>query len=263
MADVVEKTGKTVELALEEALREMGASRDEITYEILSEPAKGLLGILGIKPAKVRVSRKEVLPTADSESAPLSAETPPTTEQAASPVDNSETTTAAEPPAPTPQATAEDEAGAVACGVSLIQDIFAAMQLEVTVETAKTEVGYVCRLIGDDLGILIGKHGQTLDSLQYLANIAANRQLTGGRVRLILDVGNYRERREDTLRNLARRVADKACRLRQDVRLEPMNRHERKIIHMTLQDNHRVTTSSDGTEPHRFVIVSPRRGKRT
>jgi len=258
MADVVEKTGKTVELALEEALREMGASRDEVTYEVLNEPAKGLLGILGIKPAKVRVSRKEIVPLGDdvAVSAPAANAT---TEEAVS-TGGDENSTAKQP---MPEAATEEIEQAVSRGIGLLREVFAAMQLEVTIETDKSEVGYVCRLLGEDLGILIGKHGQTLDSLQYLANIAANRQLTNERVRLILDVGNYRERREDTLRNLARRVADKACRMRQDVRLEPMNRHERKIIHMALQDNHRVTTSSEGTEPHRYVIVSPRRGKRT
>ena len=114
-------------------------------------------------------------------------------------------------------------------------------------------------LAGEDLGILIGKHGQTLDSLQYLTNLAANRGVSEGRVRIIIDIENYRSRREETLTRLAGHLAEKACRIGDEVHLEPMNRHERKIIHMALQDNRRVTTFSAGDEPRRYVVIAPKR----
>ena len=117
-------------------------------------------------------------------------------------------------------------------------------------------------LSGESLGILIGKHGQTLDALQYLTNLAANRGGAEERIHVILDVEGYRSRREETLRRLAGHLAEKACRIHAEVRLEPMNRHERKIIHMALQDNYRVSTYSDGDEPYRCVVIAPKRRRR-
>lgn len=143
-----------------------------------------------------------------------------------------------------------------------LSDIFAAMKLEVTIETNNTENGIVFNLIGDNLGILIGKHGQTLDSLQYLANLTANHGLDSDKVRVIIDIEKYRSRREETLRRLASRLAEKVRRTGDRVVLEPMNRHERKIIHMALQDNYRVSTYSSGEEPYRKVVIELKRGGR-
>ena len=141
-------------------------------------------------------------------------------------------------------------------------DIFKAMKLDIEIEKRESEDGTVFNLIGDNLGILIGKHGQTLDSLQYLSNLAANRGLTDNKVRVIIDIENYRSRREDTLRRLAMRLADKVRRTGERIVLEPMNRHERKIIHMALQDNYRVSTYSSGDEPYRKVVIELKRGGR-
>lgn len=143
-----------------------------------------------------------------------------------------------------------------------LADIFAAMKLEVKIEASDTADGVVMNLIGDNLGILIGKHGQTLDSLQYLANLTANKGLNDDKVRIILDIENYRSRREETLRRLAMRLADKVRRTGERIVLEPMNRHERKIIHMALQDNYRVSTYSSGEEPYRKVVIELKRGGR-
>ncbi|MBQ1336346.1 MAG: protein jag [Selenomonadaceae bacterium] len=202
MADMVEKTGKTVEEALRSALLELGASEDQVSYEVLAHPSKGIFGF-GAKPARIRVTRKE------QEAVPVAARQP--------------------------------------------------VEAPVEVEQEKTEEGYVFNLVGEKLGILIGKHGQTLDSPQYLANLAANRGLAEDRIRVILDVEKYRRRREETLKRLAMRLADKANRIRAEVKLEPMNRHERKIIHMALQDHRRVSTYSDGEEPYRYVVIVPKR----
>ncbi len=208
MAEIIEKTGKTVEEAYHAALTELGLPEDRVTYEVLEEPSKGFLGIIGTKPAKVRVTVKELTPAQKAE--------------------------------------------------NFLKDIFAAMHLDVAIEREDKEEGYVYNLIGENLGILIGKHGQTLDSLQYLANLAANRGLVDEKVRIIIDVENYRSRREETLRHLAMRLADKVKHTGQKIMLEPMNRHERKIIHMALQDNRRVMTYSAGEEPFRKVVIEPK-----
>ena len=114
-------------------------------------------------------------------------------------------------------------------------------------------------LTGKNLGLLIGKHGQPLDSLQYLTNLTANKFDSTERLHFILDVENYRQRRAETLHKLAKSVAEKAIRTRQPVKLEPMNRHERRVIHTALQNNKRVETHSTGEEPYRYVIVSPKK----
>ena len=146
-------------------------------------------------------------------------------------------------------------------GEKFLKDIFAAMNLEVTIEHNETGDGHVFNLIGDNLGILIGKHGQTLDSLQYLSNLAANKGVAEDKVRIILDIESYRSRREDTLRRLAMRLADKVRRTGERIVLEPMNRHERKIIHMALQDNYKIATYSAGDEPYRKVVIELKRGR--
>ncbi len=154
------------------------------------------------------------------------------------------------------------ELGPIEKAEKFLNDIFAAMNLEVKIEKSESEDGTVFNLIGENLGILIGKHGQTLDSLQYLSNLAANHGLADNKVRIIIDVENYRSRREDTLRRLAVRLADKVKRTGERVVLEPMNRHERKIIHMALQDNYRIATYSSGDEPYRKVVIELKRGGR-
>lgn len=145
---------------------------------------------------------------------------------------------------------------AVAAAKEFLQKIFNAMHIEVAMEKFinKNDGSVTFRLHGDDMGILIGKHGQTLDSLQYLTNLVANKN-SNERVRVIIDVEDYRDRRIETLNRLAARLADKVKRTGERVALEPMNPHERKIIHMALQGDRRVTTMSEGDEPYRHVVI--------
>ena len=150
----------------------------------------------------------------------------------------------------------------LARGEQFLKDVFAAMQIEVKLYRHQSSEGTVYNITGERLGILIGKHGQTLDSLQYLANLAANRDHADGHAHIILDIEGYRSRREDTLMRLAGHLAEKACRIGQEIHLEPMNRHERKIIHKALQDNNKVSTYSAGEEPRRYIVIVPRRRKR-
>ena len=212
MAVEIEKTGKTIDEAKQAALSELQVSADMVEFEVLAEPSKGFLGLIGSRPARILARVRELTPA--------------------------------------------DKAK------KFLSDIFAAMNLDVTIEVSEAEDGVVLNLIGDNLGILIGKHGQTLDSLQYLSNLTANKGLLEEKVRIILDIENYRSRREETLRRLALRLADKVRRTGERIVLEPMNRHERKIIHMALQDNYRISTYSSGDEPYRKVVIEQKRGRR-
>ena len=145
---------------------------------------------------------------------------------------------------------------AVAKEREFLQKVFHAMKIEVVMEkfVNKNDGSVTFKLHGADMGILIGKHGQTLDSLQYLTNLVANKN-SADRVRVIIDVEDYRDRRIETLNRLAYRLADKVKRSGERVALEPMNPHERKIIHMALQNDRRVTTLSEGDEPYRHVVI--------
>jgi spoIIIJ-associated protein len=141
--------------------------------------------------------------------------------------------------------------------ILFLNDIFLAMNLVVTVEKQDTEEGITFNLIGTDLGILIGRRGQTLDSLQYLVNIVANR-FSKTHLRIILDAENFRERRKKTLEELAARLAGRVIRFKKEVVLEPMSPQERKIIHFQLQDHAIVKTFSKGEEPNRRVVIALR-----
>ncbi|MCH3959493.1 MAG: protein jag [Selenomonas sp.] len=244
MADVVETTGKTVEAALAAALAQLGTTEDKVSYEVLAQPSNGFLGLIGVKPARIRVTCKPVDPAqpAAVEVEKVQQDQPQTAQS-----DSDE------------RPAAVDAAAQISRAEKFLRDVFAAMRINLTLNCSETEEGTVFNLVGEDLGILIGKHGQTLDSLQYLTNLAANRGISDGRVRIIIDIENYRSRREETLTRLAGHLAEKACRIGDEVHLEPMNRHERKIIHMALQDNRRVTTFSAGDEPRRYVVIAPKR----
>lgn len=249
MAEMVETTGRTVELALAAALKKLGKSADEVQYEVLAQPSRGFLGLIGNKPARLRVTVKEVSVGVTAEKEPVLAEATGSelaVNESAAEVD----------------VTVMNNTEQVERAEQFLKNVLSAMNLAVELKRGESEEGTVFSLIGENLGILIGKRGQTLDSLQYLTNLAANRGCDGERVRIIIDIENYRARREETLIQLAEHLAEKACRIGDEVHLEPMNRHERKIIHMALQDNRRVTTYSAGDEPRRYVVIAPKRRRR-
>lgn len=268
--------GKTIEDALNKALIDLQVSRDDVDYRVIEQPSKGFFGLIGGRPAKIEVSLREkavadtvasaATENSASASATASSATTTASEESATAAE-AEGATATAPRAEVAEATsvatdAPDESERLAIAEQFLRDVFAAMHIEVAIERSESVEGTVYGLVGDNLGILIGKHGQTLDSLQYLANLAANRGADGERVRVILDIENYRARREETLVRLAGHLAEKACRIGQEVHLEPMNRHERKIIHMALQDNRRVSTFSAGDEPRRYVVIAPKKSRR-
>ncbi|HJC58526.1 MAG TPA: protein jag [Candidatus Eisenbergiella intestinipullorum] len=147
--------------------------------------------------------------------------------------------------------TVEDKAKA------FLDDVFAAMHMTVLVEVSYDEAENVMdiELKGDDMGVLIGKRGQTLDSLQYLASLVVNRD-SDDYIRVKVDTENYRKRRKETLENLAKNIAYKVKRTKRSVSLEPMNPYERRIIHSALQNDKFVVTHSEGEEPFRHVVVT-------
>ena len=140
--------------------------------------------------------------------------------------------------------------------VDFLSQVFDAMNLNVTIEIAynEEENEMSINLIGDDMGILIGKRGQTLDSLQYLVSMVLNKE-SDGYLRVKLDTENYRSRRKETLETLAKNIAYKVKRTKRSVSLEPMNPYERRIIHAALQNDKYVTTISEGEEPFRHVVI--------
>jgi len=140
----------------------------------------------------------------------------------------------------------------------ILQQIFNYMDLEVEINSSDCEDYTKIDLSGPDLGILIGRRGDTLDSLQYYINLAANK-MAEKRVKFIIDVEGYRQRRQETLSRLALKLADKAKRKGRNVVLEPMNPHERRVIHTALQNHKEVFTYSEGEEPYRKIIISPKK----
>lgn len=136
-----------------------------------------------------------------------------------------------------------------------LMDVFHAMNLTVNIKIDLQEDMMSVELSGDEMGILIGKRGQTLDSLQYLLSLVVNKE-SEGYIKVKVDTENYRQRRKETLENLAKNIAFKVKRTKRPVSLEPMNPFERRVIHSALQNDRYVTTKSEGEEPYRHVVVS-------
>lgn len=246
--NVVEKTGKTVEDAVKAALAELGVSRDEVEVEVLESSKSSILGLFGGRDAKVRVTVKEAPAPEPEEEEPVAEAAPEAAEAPEAPA------------APEKKEPADDrEADLVATGAAakeFLEKIFTAMGMDLIIEkfVNHKEDEVVLKIHGEGIGVLIGKHGQTLDALQYLTNLAGNKgRKTWNRV--ILDAENYRERRRQTLERLAKNLADRVKRTHKKAMLEPMNPYERKIVHMSLQNDPAITTYSEGEEPYRKVVI--------
>lgn len=260
----MEWTGRTVEAALEAAAADLGCAPASLEYTVLEQPSRGFLGLIGRKDARIRVRDIDGTAVAETKAADPSADMAELETRLEEEVEE----TQVDAPAKAASAKAAKAKDAVSLleqeqrARKFLEDVFAAMKIEVELQRSETEEGILFQLEGESLGILIGKHGQTLDALQYLTNLAANRGVAGERLHVQLDIEGYRARREETLTRLAGHLAEKACRIGQEIHLEPMNRHERKIIHMALQDSRKVSTYSAGDEPRRYVVIVPRRRRR-
>lgn len=263
MATVIEKTGKTIEEAIQAAVAQLGVKESDLEIEVLETPTKKIFGLFGGTPAKIRATVKELPPPEPVEEPQPVEEVSveqPVEEVAEVPEEKFEPILE---PSPVEESEPLNREQLIDAAENFLQEIFAAMELEVTIDVEEFEDDVQLNLSGNGLGVLIGRRGQALDALQYLLNLAINRKREDDKVHFTIDVEDYRRRREDTLVKLAKGVAERAIKTRRDVRLEPMNRHERKIIHTVLQENDRVETHSAGEEPYRYVIVTPvKRGRR-
>ncbi|KEO81220.1 RNA-binding cell elongation regulator Jag/EloR [Tumebacillus flagellatus] len=235
-------TGKTVELATELALNKLGVSRDRVNITILTQPSRGLFGLFGKRDAEIEVEVIEEAPAVVA-APPVVATVAPTAKQ---PI-------VTKTPAP---ATTRDP---ILEARKFLDEVLAAMNLSdiaVTVEEEQDHT-HLFRLHGESIGMLIGRRGATLDSLQTLVNLVANKH-SEKFLRVQLDAEDYRSRRKETLERLADRLAKKAVQTRREVVLEPMGNSERKVIHAYLQHRSDVTTHSLGEEPYRKVVITPR-----
>jgi spoIIIJ-associated protein len=225
----VEATGETVGEAKWAALRELermapGLDKAAVRFEVLSEGERGLLGV-GYAPARVI--------------AQLPAE--------------------AVREAPQPATPREGESELAADARGLVERIAAAIGVQCRVDAHEDGETLTVTASGHDLGMLIGRHGQTIDAVQYLLNAMVYRTYGDARKEIVVDAAGYRERRRETLESLAVRSAERALRELDRVELEPMTAAERKVVHLRLKDYEGVETTSEGAEPNRYVVVLPAR----
>ena len=282
--EYMEISAKTVDDAITKASIELGLSSDQLDYQVISQGSSGFLGI-GSKPAVIQVRRKET--AEEQEEKPVKAEKAKQEKKKESsaehtgkePVKETRKKKEKKPVSEEPDIREEEEqeqprqektvvterteeeiAAMKASAAGFLDGVFRAMDLPVEIsmeydpQTGSLDVDFE----GEDMGILIGKRGQTLDSLQYLTSLVVNRDQKNY-VRVKLDTEDYRKRRKETLENLAKNIAYKVKRSRRPVSLEAMNPYERRIIHSALQGNKYVETHSEGNEPYRHVVVTPRR----
>ena len=253
-------SAKTVDDAITEALIQLGVTSDRLEYEVIEKGSSGFLGI-GMKQAVIEARRKPEPKPEIIEEEPVQKpkrkeekRRKPETKVSADLTESVEENKESAQRRPVELAEVTEEA--VNAVESFLKDTMSAMGMSVEISSKKEEDGSLSvEMSGDHMGILIGKRGQTLDALQYLANRVANKHQEGY-VRVKLDTENYRARREETLKNLAKNIAHKVKRTRRPVSLEPMNPYERRIIHAALQSDPYVTTHSEGEEPYRKVVVT-------
>ena len=242
--EFVEFTGRTVEEALTNATVKLGLTSDEVEYEVVDKGSTGFLGF-NSKPAVIKARKKEK--NASVEAEPV--EVNNTVES-----DNTEVKEESKVEVTLTDEECENHIK------TFLGDVFKAMELEVEIIIKKNDIEncFDVELKGNEMGVLIGKRGKTLDSLQYLLNLTLNKN-SDKFIKVRLDTENYRQRRKETLENLARNVAYKVKRTKRPVILEPMNPMERMIIHSSLQNDKFVSTHSEGEEPYRHVVVTLKR----
>ena len=277
MEKTIITTGKTIDLAIEAALTQLGLDRDSVSVTVLQQAKPGFLG-LGAQLAKVEVTYEapdpapKVALSSASRSKPKAKKEEPKVEapkaepvKAEPKVEKKAEPKAEKKPEPkkeTPKAPAEPKVYAVAEPGSteekieqFLKGLLEHMGSDAVPHAWETEKGnYKVEFTGSDLGYLIGRRGDTLDALQHLANYSVNRNVEG-HIRISVDAEDYREKREDSLRRYARKKAQQVLKNRRRTTLEPMNAYERHVIHAALQEMDNVTTHSTGTEPNRRVVI--------
>ena len=243
--EYMEFSAKTVSDAITEACQKLSVTSDRLYYEVIEEGSNGFLGI-GSKPAVIKAAIKEEVEKVQATK--VAEEVKEAAKEVKAAVKE------------------EVKASAVSDGSLeekakvFLKDVFDAMNMQVTIDVKydAADNSMDIDLSGDEMGLLIGKRGQTLDSLQYLVSLVVNKGCDDY-IRVKVDTENYRERRKETLENLAKNIAYKVKRNKRSFALEPMNPYERRIIHSALQDDKYVTTHSEGDEPFRRVVVTLKR----
>ncbi len=231
--DSVEATGATIEDAVDAALQQLGAARADVEVEILENPSRGLLGLVGNRPARVRVTKSA------SESTAVA---PPATAPDGDAIAD----------APLPEVTEEFKERAA----QLLREIVRRVRIEAEVTVHPHEEGILLELSGDTSGILIGRHGQMLDALTYIVNRILLRDNEHA-PRVVIDSNSYRSRRRSALEDLAHRMAEQAKRKGKPVTLNPMPPQDRRIIHLVLQADPSLTTQSSGKGALRRLVIIP------
>lgn len=205
---VLEKRGKSVDEAIKAALDELGVTIDDVIIEIIEEPTKGLLGVIGKKPAVVKVFVREK-----------------------------------------PEDIARGK----------LENLLNQMKLEYVIDKVEFQPGTVrINITGKDMGLLIGRKGETLNAVQFLLGLMVNREVED-KIRVVLDVEDYRLRREESLQSLAVKLSEKVKRTRRSVVMRPMSPQERRVVHTALQGDPEIVTFSQGDEPNRKVVISLKR----
>lgn len=268
--DFIEISAKTIDEALAKGKAQLaGEGKVLVDSKVLEEPSKGFLG-LGRRDALVRIYFENNATAEATKDEVVENTTKEATAPAIEPVAKSEEVTEvrnatqaapveAEPKKEVKPSLSKEEQMVIADkGKQFLTDMFTNMGLSVQIEKMVNTEKITYQIHGEELGILIGKHGQTLDAIQYLTNLVANKDSVG-RAYIVVDVENYRARREETLVNLAKRLASKVKRNRQKIALEPMSAFERKVIHLTLQNDPHIVTDSEGEEPYRHIVIAYKR----
>ncbi len=204
MTQCIERIGKTVNDAVDAALRELQVKKENVNIEVIEEGSKGLFGIIGSKMAKVKVTVVET------------------------------------------------------CGErtkKYLHEIFEKMGVLADIEVEEDDKAVVLKVSGDEIGIIIGRRGETLDALQYITNLAINKNKENYK-KVIIDIENYREKREISLIKLANKLAERVIKYKKNITLEPMTSLERRIIHEALQNHKYVQTYSYGDDPNRKVVIT-------
>ena len=259
--DYIEVRAKTIDDAITDALVQLGVTSDRLDYEVIEKGSAGFLGI-NRKDAVIKARKKVVVPEKKEVVTETVAVKKPEKKQTA-PVEKKESVPEKKVEKSDKKEKSEkaaapiDYAPLVENVKSFLAQVFQAMELEVEIITKVDEENRMIdvEFKGSEMGMLIGKRGQTLDSLQYLTNLAVNKQ-SDSYVKVKLDTEDYRKRRKETLENLARNIAYKVKRTKRPVSLEPMNPFERRVIHSALQNDKYVSTHSEGEEPYRHVVVT-------
>ncbi|MFV0362472.1 MAG: RNA-binding cell elongation regulator Jag/EloR [Suipraeoptans sp.] len=260
--DYITVSAKNLDDAITDALIQLGVTSDQLDYEVIEKGSAGFLGI-GFKQAVIKARKKQA-------QKPIKKETPKV-EKVVEASDIIKETKKEQKEVPIKKVEepafvkeekrelefVEIQKDTIEAVSKFLKDMLATMDMsDVVIKIDVDKDNILCiDMEGENMGILIGKRGQTLDSIQYLANRVANKA-QDGYVRVKLDTEDYRKRRQQTLENLARNIASKVKRTRRNVSLEPMNAYERRIIHSYLQNDNQVTTHSEGNEPYRKVVIT-------